>query len=88
MVGGVEPARRIPLPGCCWITTLTAFYSPVRWYENGKLAEEMPMRDGKIEGLGRSWYESGFLKTELKIHDGEVVESKTWPDGQKPGDSR
>ena len=56
-----------------------------RWYENGKLAEEIPMRDGKIEGVGRSWYESGFQKTRLTLHDGQIVDSKTWEDGQQPG---
>ena len=56
-----------------------------RWYENGKLAEEIPMRDGKIEGVGRSYYESGFLKTQLEIHDGKVIKADSGQDGKQPG---
>jgi antitoxin component YwqK of YwqJK toxin-antitoxin module len=41
------------------------------------------MRDGKIEGVGRTYYESGFLKTELTISDGKVTQARNWPDGKQ-----
>jgi antitoxin component YwqK of YwqJK toxin-antitoxin module len=58
-----------------------------RWYENGVLAEEIPMCKGKIEGVGHSYFESGYLKTELTIHDGKVVKQISWPDGTRAGDA-
>ena len=47
--------------------------------------EEIPMRNGKIEGLGKSYYESGRRKSEVTIHDGQIAQAKNWPDSDQPG---
>lgn len=53
-----------------------------RWHENGTLAEDVELSDGKPDGLSRAYYPSGFVKTEVRLSAGEIVEQKTWNDGE------
>jgi antitoxin component YwqK of YwqJK toxin-antitoxin module len=49
-----------------------------RWYDNGQLAEEIPMQNGKIEGRGHTFYQNGAPKSEIEIHQGQIVGSKAF----------
>jgi len=53
------------------------------WHDNGQLNEEIEMKGGKPDGLGRAWYPSGFLKAQTTLSNGEVVARETWKDGQR-----
>ena len=53
-----------------------------RWHDNGTLAEEVMMRQGEPEGLSRAFYPSGFLKARVTLKHGEIVEKKSWADGE------
>ena len=53
-----------------------------RWHENGALAEEIEMHDGQPDGQSRAFYPSGFLKSQATLRLGEVMERKSWEDGE------
>ena len=53
-----------------------------RWHEDGTLAEEVELADGKPEGISRAYYPSGFVKTEARLRAGQLIEQKSWPDGE------
>lgn len=55
-----------------------------RWHDNGVLAEEIHLRGGNPDGLARAFYPSGSLKTEARLKDGNLVDQKTWADGESP----
>lgn len=56
----------------------------LRWREDGTLSEEMMMERGQPEGVSRAYYPSGFLKTEARLRAGQLVEQRSWKDGQMP----
>ncbi len=53
------------------------------WYDNGQLAEEIYMKLGLADGTAWAYYRSGFLKAETTVHDGQVLDRKTWKDGER-----
>lgn len=53
-----------------------------RWHENGRLAEEVNMRQGEPDGLSQAFYPSGYLKAQATMKNGQVVETKSWADGE------
>lgn len=53
-----------------------------RWNEEGVLTEEVEMKEGKADGFARSFYPSGFVKTEVRMKAGEVVDQKSFQDGE------
>ncbi len=57
-----------------------------RWDEHGARAEEIEMKDGQPDGLARSYFPSGFLKAEATLRGGQVIEHKSWKDGERPAD--
>jgi antitoxin component YwqK of YwqJK toxin-antitoxin module len=52
------------------------------WHDNGQLAEQINMKLGQADGTAWAYYPSGFLKAETKVHDGQVLDQKTWKDGE------
>jgi antitoxin component YwqK of YwqJK toxin-antitoxin module len=55
------------------------------WHDNGKLNEEIPMKLGKPDGLAWAYYPSGFVKAETTVRDGQILDRKTWKDGEQTG---
>jgi hypothetical protein len=49
-----------------------------RWYRN----EEIPMSHGQPDGIVWAYYPSGFLKAQTKACDGQVLNRKSWKDGE------
>ena len=52
------------------------------WHDNGQLAEQINMKLGQADGTAWAYYPSGFNKAETKVHDGQVLDQKTWKDGE------
>jgi MORN repeat protein len=42
------------------------------WYANGRLASDMPYRDGHPEGVARTWYSDGVLEREAPRRNGKL----------------
>jgi len=55
------------------------------WYDNGQLLEQIDMNLGRPHGTGWAYYPSGFLKAETIVRDGEVLDRKSWKDGERRG---
>jgi antitoxin component YwqK of YwqJK toxin-antitoxin module len=55
------------------------------WHENGQLSEQIEMKVGHADGIAFAWYPSGFLKAETTVHDGQVLDRKSWKDGERAG---
>jgi antitoxin component YwqK of YwqJK toxin-antitoxin module len=53
------------------------------WYDNGQLAFENPMTDGKLTGLQRGWDESGYLICERFFYHGAPVSKKRYRELQQ-----
>jgi hypothetical protein len=53
------------------------------WHDNGQLAEQINMKLGQADGTAWAYYPSGFLKAETTVHDGQVLNQKTWNDGEQ-----
>jgi antitoxin component YwqK of YwqJK toxin-antitoxin module len=53
------------------------------WHDNGQLSERIEMKLGRADGIARAFYASGFLKAETTVRDGQVLERKTWKDGER-----
>jgi len=47
-----------------------------RWHENGQLAEEIAMNNGRPHGESRSWHPDGTPKAWAKMEQGEVIDQK------------
>jgi antitoxin component YwqK of YwqJK toxin-antitoxin module len=52
-----------------------------RWHDNGQLAEEIVMKDGKPDGRSRAWFPSELLKTETTVVQGKVRETRDYARG-------
>jgi antitoxin component YwqK of YwqJK toxin-antitoxin module len=55
------------------------------WHDNGQLNEQIPMKLGKADGLAWAYYPSGFVKAETTVRDGQILNRKTWKDGEQTG---
>ena len=53
------------------------------WYENGQLNEQIEMKSGQPDGVAWAYYPSGFLKAETTVAAGQVINRKTWKDGEQ-----
>ena len=53
-----------------------------RWREDGSLAEEIAMDRDKPHGLSRSFYPSGAIQTEARLEHGQLIDRKSWNDGE------
>jgi len=53
------------------------------WHDNGQLSEEIEMKLGQPDGTAWAYYPSGFLKAETTVRDGQIIERKTWKDGER-----
>jgi antitoxin component YwqK of YwqJK toxin-antitoxin module len=53
------------------------------WYDNGRLSERIEMSRGRPDGTALAYYPSGFLKAETSVRDGQVLDRKSWNDGQR-----
>lgn len=53
-----------------------------RWRDDGSLAEEISMDRDKPHGISRSYYPSGAIQTEARLDQGQLVDQKTWKDGE------
>ena len=52
------------------------------WYNNGQLSEQIEMKLGKADGIAWAWYPSGFVKAETTVRDGQILNRKSWKDGE------
>jgi antitoxin component YwqK of YwqJK toxin-antitoxin module len=53
-----------------------------RWHENGVLSEDVNFSHGEPEGISLAYFQSGFLKTRVRMQAGNVLERKSWTDGE------
>ncbi len=54
-----------------------------RWHDNGQLAEQIQMNHGQPDGIAWAYYPSGFIKAQTKVRDGQVLNRKSWKDGER-----
>ena len=61
----------------------------VKKYENGWKQEEVPVKDGKLEGLATAWHENGQKEREGTFKDGkpEGLATAWHENGQKAGEA-
>lgn len=52
------------------------------WYDNGQLSEQIEMKSGQPDGVAWAYYPSGFLKAETTVREGQVLDRKSWKDGE------
>ena len=52
------------------------------WHENGQLRERIHMKQGKPDGIAWAYYPSGFAKAEIAMQNGNVLNRKSWKDGE------
>jgi antitoxin component YwqK of YwqJK toxin-antitoxin module len=53
------------------------------WHDNGKLSEQIEMKLGRPDGVALAYYPSGFLKAQTTMNNGQLVNRKTWKDGEQ-----
>lgn len=53
-----------------------------RWRADGSLAEETEFDEGMPDGSSRAYFSSGYVRTLVTLSAGEVVERKSWDDGE------
>ena len=53
------------------------------WHDNGQLSEQIEMKLGKADGIAWAYYPSGFIKAETTVRDGQVLDRKSWNDGER-----
>ena len=56
-----------------------------RWHENGRLAEQIELRDDQPDGLSLACYPSGCLKARVRLELGKVIGREDFKDGEVPG---
>lgn len=52
------------------------------WHENGQLSEKIELVQGQPEGEAWAFYSSGFAKARTEVRAGQVLDQKSWEDGQ------
>jgi antitoxin component YwqK of YwqJK toxin-antitoxin module len=53
------------------------------WHDSGQLSEQIEMKLGKPDGIAWAWYPSGFVKAETMVRDGQILNRKSWKDGER-----
>jgi antitoxin component YwqK of YwqJK toxin-antitoxin module len=53
------------------------------WHTNGQLSEQIEMKLGKPDGIAWAYYPSGFVKAETTVRDGQILNRKSWKDGER-----
>jgi antitoxin component YwqK of YwqJK toxin-antitoxin module len=53
------------------------------WHDNGQLSEQIEMKLGKADGIAWAYYPSGFVKAETTVQDGQILNRKSWEDGER-----
>lgn len=53
------------------------------WHDNGQLSEQIEMKLGKADGIAWAYYPSGFLKAETTVRDGQILDRRSWKDGEQ-----
>jgi len=41
------------------------------------------MKLGRADGIAWAWYPSGFVKAETTVQNGQVLNRKSWKDGEQ-----
>src|SRR5215471_15949533 len=52
------------------------------WHDNGQLAEQIEMKLGQPDGIAWAYYPSGFVKAETTVRDSQILDRKSWKDGE------
>jgi antitoxin component YwqK of YwqJK toxin-antitoxin module len=53
------------------------------WHDNGQLSEQIDMNLGQADGIAWAYYPSGFVKAETTVRDGQILDRKSWKDGER-----
>jgi antitoxin component YwqK of YwqJK toxin-antitoxin module len=53
------------------------------WHDNGEICEQIEMKMGKADGTAWAYYPSGFVKAETTVRDGQILNRKSWKDGER-----
>ncbi|MHC1762729.1 MAG: toxin-antitoxin system YwqK family antitoxin [Verrucomicrobiia bacterium] len=54
-----------------------------KWDEQGRLLQEVELKDGEPDGLSREYYPSGSVRVEALMKAGQLIDRKTWKDGER-----